>query len=105
MTSYGPAYQRLHGAIRELALGDGDLTERLDEAWLIVDELRLALLPDHDDFVLPPWLERELRELSAFWGHFELPQIENAVKSLRPVERAEHARNIWTWYERIREED
>ncbi len=104
MTTYPPAYQRLYAALRRLATDEGDVQERLREAWYHIAELRLAFNPNDVRFQLPSWLAQEIRELTAFWDTFESPQIDHAVASLTTEECATHANDIWVWYHRLREE-
>ena len=100
-----PVYQRLYGAMTELALGTDDIHLRLKRAWYDISELRLAFNPRDVDFVLPSWLEEEVTLVFALWDRFERPTIDNAVASLTTEECREHARNIWDWYDRIRDDE
>ena len=100
-----PVYQRLHGAMVELSLGPDDVHERLKRAWYDISELRLAFNPRDFDFVLPPWLEEEVRPVFALWDRFDRPTIDNAVASPTTEQCREYARDIWEWYDRIRDDE
>lgn len=100
-----PVHQRLHGAMLELAIGTDGIHSRLKRAWYDVAELRLAFNPRDVDFVLPSWLADEVKPVFELWDTFERPTIDNAVASLTADECREHARNIWEWYDRIRDDE
>ena len=101
---YGPAYQRLHYAAQDLALGEGNIRERLREAWMRTSELRLAVSLSDDRFVLPDWLAEEVKDLDDFWGQFDTPQIPAAVESLSVAECRKEAEKVWDWFLRLHDE-
>ena len=101
VTNYFPVHQRLWDAVDDLVVLDGSLAFRLKQAWHRVRELRVADLPS----LTPVWLAEELQTLEALWEQYNHPhQIEEAVDGLTNAERMDHARDIVSWFARLREE-
>ena len=106
MTSYGPADQRLWGAVDDLIVLDGSLALRLKEAWKRIRELQWGASNRNDfRFQSPKWLDEELQPLLELWEKYDPPyQIEEAVDGLTEAQRRQHARDILEWFARLREE-
>ncbi len=90
-TNYGPAYQHTHSAVRYLVKGDGDIRQRLKEAW------GWAMILNRADVVIPESIREEVDEMHALWEQFPEPRIENAVEGLTSKQCEDEAMKIVHW--------
>ena len=97
MNNFGPAYQHTHSAVRYLVKGDGDIRNRLKDAWGWAQILKRA------DVVVPETISDEVEEMHAFWEPFSEPKIHSAADSLSLEQCEEEAMRIVTWLCRIAE--
>ena len=106
VTSYGPAYQRLWGAMDSLIGYEGSHSDRLAKAWRDIQELHLLAGNANDSaFQIPRWLDEEIQPVLALWEQYSRPtHLEAAAAGLTSDERRQHARDILEWYSRFREQ-